>query len=96
VNNAMDTTRIQTPKPVPAAATRFGESREWQRGTLTLTQESLLVWTERMLAALERGNDKRKWGRGRDHNRYPNAWFAERGLISLITITHGAAASPAK
>ena len=57
----MDTTRKQTPEQVPPAATRFGESRGGQRGTLTLSQESLLVWTERMLAALERGNDERKW-----------------------------------
>lgn len=51
----------QTPMPVPERATRIGDSRGWQWGTLTLSQESLLVWTDRMLEALERGNDKRKW-----------------------------------
>jgi len=81
-----DTTGTQTPRQVPSGATRRGESRGWQWGTLTLSQESLLVWSERMLKALERGNDRRK---------YPNAWFAERGLISLKSITHRLADSPA-
>jgi RNA-directed DNA polymerase len=49
------------------------------------------------LRSILRKRDKRKGrGRGRDHNRYPNAWFAERGLVFLVTITHGSAASPAK
>ena len=56
-----DTPQRQTPVQVPERATHTGSSRGWQWGTLTLSQDSLLVWTERMLMALERGNDKRKW-----------------------------------
>ena len=68
------------------------------------------VWTERMLATLERGIKGDKWttfkpldqwtrqrlrsilrkrhklngrARGRDHQRWPNDFFAIRGLISL-------------
>jgi RNA-directed DNA polymerase len=49
------------------------------------------------LRSILRKRDKRKGrGHGRDHNRYPNAWLAAQGLISLLQITHGAAVSPAK
>ena len=40
------------------------------------------VWTERMLTALETGVKGR--GRGKDHHRRPNAYFAEHGLFSLV------------
>lgn len=66
MKSEQDPTRNQTPPPVPEKATRVGGSRGWQWGTLALSQESLLVWTERMLEALERGNDKRKWHTLRD------------------------------
>jgi RNA-directed DNA polymerase len=53
-------------------------------------------WVRMRLRSVLRRRDKRKGrGRGRDHNRYPNAWFAERGLISLKSITHRTAESPA-
>jgi RNA-directed DNA polymerase len=53
-------------------------------------------WVRMRLRSVLRKRDKRKGrGRGRDHNRYPNAWFAERGLISLKSITHRSADSPA-
>ena len=45
------------------------------------------VWTERMLTALETGVKGGKWlrrGRGKDHQRWPNAYFAEHGLFSLV------------
>jgi len=49
------------------------------------------------MRSILRKRDKRKGrGRGRDHNRYPNAWFAERGLVFLTTITHDLAPSPTK
>jgi RNA-directed DNA polymerase len=49
------------------------------------------------LRSILRKRDKRKGrGHGRDHNRYPNAWIAERGVVFLISITHDSAASPTK
>lgn len=53
-------------------------------------------WVRMRLRSVQRRRDKRKGrGRGRDHNRYPNAWFAERGLINLKSITHWTPNSPA-
>jgi RNA-directed DNA polymerase len=67
------------------------------RGGVRNVPEKLDRWVRMRLRSILRKRDKRKGrGRGRDHNRYPNAYFAMRGLISLLTITHGAAASPAK
>jgi len=58
--------------------------------------QKLESWVRMRLRSVLRKRDKRKGrGRGRDHNRYPNAWFAERGLISLKSITHRLADSPA-
>ena len=34
-------------------------------------------------------------GRGQDHNRYPNAYWAELGLISLKALAQAKLASPA-
>lgn len=66
------------------------------QGGVTNVSIKLEAWTRMRLRSVLRRRDKRKGrGRGRDHNRYPNAWFAERGLISLITITHRTAESPA-
>jgi hypothetical protein len=49
------------------------------------------------LGSILRVRDKRKGrGRGRDPNWDQNAWFAERGLVCLITITHDTAARPTK
>ncbi len=61
MKEAKATAGIHQPQSVPAGATRCGDSRGWQWGTLTLSQESLLVWTEPMLRALETGNGGRKW-----------------------------------
>ena len=58
--------------------------------------QKLEGWVRMRLRSVLRRRDKRKGrGRGRDHNRYPNAWFAERGLISLKSITHRLTDSPA-
>ncbi len=67
------------------------------RGGVQNVPKSLDPWVRMRLRSILRKRDKRK-GRdhGRDHNRYPNAWFAERGLVFLITITHDSAASPTK
>ena len=54
-------------------------------------------WVRMRLRSILRKRDKRKGkGRGRDHNRYPNAYFAGQGLVSLVEITHGPALSPAQ
>jgi RNA-directed DNA polymerase len=67
------------------------------RGGVRNVPEKLDGWVRMRLRSILRKRDHRKGrGRGRDHNRYPNAYFAVRGLISLVTITHDAAASPAK
>lgn len=67
------------------------------RGGVRNVPEKYDQWVRMRLRSILRKRDKRKGrGRGGDHRRYPNAWFAERGLISLIAITHGAAASPAQ
>ena len=67
------------------------------RGGVRNVPERLDQWIRMRLRSIPRKRDKRKGrGRGLDHNRYPNAWFAERGLIFLTTITHDSAASPTK
>jgi RNA-directed DNA polymerase len=67
------------------------------RGGVRNVPIKLDQWVRMRLRSILRKRDKRKGrGRGRDHNRYPNAYFAVRGLISLVTITHGPAASPAQ
>ncbi len=67
------------------------------RGGVQNVPKSLDPWVRMRLRSILRKRDKRKGrGHGRDHNRYPNAWFAERGLVFLITITHDSAASPTK
>jgi RNA-directed DNA polymerase len=53
-------------------------------------------WTRMRLRSILRIRDGRKGrGRGRDHNRYTNAYFAELGLISLRASTRAQRASPA-
>ena len=61
MNTANEQTGLPTPPEVPERATRSGSSREQEWGTLRLSHDSALVWTERMLAALGRGNDARQW-----------------------------------
>ena len=50
-----------TPETVPAKATPSGDSGGGQMVTLSVPQGSRTIWTQRMLQALERGNDGRKW-----------------------------------
>jgi len=43
-------------------------------------------WTRGQLRSLLRKRQKRKGrGRGSDHQRWPNRFFAEQGLLSLVT-----------
>ena len=67
------------------------------RGGVRNVPERLDQWIRMRLRSILRKRDKRKGrGRGLDHNRYPNAWFAKRGVVFLITITHDLAESPTK
>lgn len=67
------------------------------QGGVSTVSPPLESWTRMRLRSILRRRVKRKGrGRGFDHYRYPNAWFAEQGLISLKMITHGSAVSPAK
>ena len=94
----MDMRKEQTPAEVPQGVMQAGEAeaRRERWGWVEPT-----VWTDRMLAALEKGVKGGKWirvrfrsilrkrahlrgrGRGRDHNRWPNAFFLEHGHFSL-------------
>jgi RNA-directed DNA polymerase len=50
----------------------------------------------RVRSVVRRRAGRRGPARGKDHQRYANAWLTAQGLISLSAITHGAAPSPAK
>jgi RNA-directed DNA polymerase len=87
VKNASDQTGIPTPEQVRENATRSGEARERQRETLVLSPNSLLVWTERMLAALERGNDGRQW-----HTLIDKVWSPKNLSAAMATVVARAGA----
>ena len=71
----------QKPPPVPKRATRGGEARENQRGTPMLSSNSLLLWTNPMLEALERGNDGRQW-----HTLIDKIWSPRALRLALETV----------
>ena len=77
---------------VAAMPTQAGEN---SRRKLVLSLGSSAVWTERMLDTLERGIKGGQWYSLIDHQRYPNAYFAELGLISLNALTRAKRANPA-
>jgi RNA-directed DNA polymerase len=53
-------------------------------------------WIRMRLRSVQRKRDRRKGrGGGQDHNRYPNAYWADLGLISLKALAQGKLASPA-
>ncbi len=53
-------------------------------------------WLRMRLRSLLRRRERRKGrGRGTDHQRYPNVYFAELGLISLNALTRAKRANPA-
>jgi hypothetical protein len=51
------------------------------------------IWTEHMLAALENGVKGGKWFSLIDHQRWPNAYFAEHGLFTMSE-AHALASRP--
>ena len=74
------------PVTVPFAAKHAGEAQ----GQFAFGDENTrwswtesTVWTDRMLTALENGVKGGKWFSLIDHQRWPNAFFAELGLFSL-------------
>jgi len=87
VKNASEQTGTPRPEPVRESATRSGEARESQRGTLALSPNSLLVWTERMLEALARGNDGRQW-----HTLIDKVWSPKNLQAALMTVVARAGA----
>jgi RNA-directed DNA polymerase len=82
MNGVKNISGPETPSPVPAKATRGGESRGLQWGTLWLSHDSCLLWTERMLAALERGNDGKKW-----HSLIDKVFCPKTLRLALETVT---------
>jgi RNA-directed DNA polymerase len=82
MNGARDINGQRTPPPVPAKATRGGDSRALQWGTLRLSHDSCLLWNERMLAALERGNDGKKW-----HSLIDKVFSPKTLRLALETVT---------
>jgi RNA-directed DNA polymerase len=66
------------------------------RGGVVHQHERVDAWLRMRLRSLLRRRDKRKGrGHGLDHQRYPNAFFVEQGLISLKALASVKRASPA-
>ena len=59
--NASDQKVPRTPETVPAKATPSGDKDHPREATARMSRGSCMIWTPRMLQALERGNDGRKW-----------------------------------
>jgi RNA-directed DNA polymerase len=67
------------------------------RGGSTRTAPAIDGWVRKRLRSILRKREKRKGcGHGRDHNRYPNVYFAAAGLITLQSITHPQPGTPQK
>jgi RNA-directed DNA polymerase len=76
---------------------RLGGWAGYFRGGVTHQHARLDQWLRMRLRSVLRRRDKRKGrGYGEDHHRYPNAFFAEQGLISLEALTAAKRASPAR
>ena len=59
---------------------------EYYKHSHKLTFPNIDSWVRMRLRSILRKRSRRKGrGRGRDHQRWPNAYFAELGLISLKT-----------
>jgi RNA-directed DNA polymerase len=67
------------------------------RGGVQTVSPKIDSWVRVRLRSILRKREKRKGrGHGRDHNRYPNIFFAEKGLIPLQSITHPLPGTPQK
>ena len=65
------------PVAVPETAKQTGEARP-----LDWVERS--IWTDRMLEALDKGVKGGVWFSLIDHFRWPNKFFREHGLFSLV------------
>ena len=68
----------------------FGYFKHSHRTTFPRLDEWLRM---RLRSILRKRSGRRGRGRGADHQRWPNAFFAERGLFSLVA-AHAAGVSP--
>jgi RNA-directed DNA polymerase len=69
---------------------------QYFRGGVLSEHVRLDSWVRMRLRSVQRRRDHRKGrGHGADHNRYPNAYWAELGLISLKALAQAKPASPA-
>ena len=65
------------------------------RGGVQTVSPKIDSWVRMRLRSILRKRDKRTGcGHGRDHNRYPNIFLAEAGLIPLQSITHPLPGTP--
>jgi len=78
---------IPQPPPVPEQAKHGGEAPGPQPGTLWLSPNSMRLWTAPMLAALERGNEGRKW-----HTLIDKVWSPRTLRLALETVAAKAGA----
>lgn len=74
--------RLQTWPPVPERAIRGQDSGEAHGENVRLSQGSRQVWTDRMLKALERGNEGKKW-----HTLIDKVWSPRTLLTAVKTVT---------
>lgn len=104
LNRFKETIREETPRNSGTSLARiFSRLNRRFRGWINYfgggvkhVYASLDSWTRGRLRSILRRRDKRKGrGRGRDHNRYPNVYFEERGLISLSALNRVKRPSPA-
>jgi hypothetical protein len=79
----MEGTMQDKPATVPAKATQGGKAPADRERRLRWPWAEASIWTDRMLAALESGVKGGCWFSLIDHQRWPNAFFADLGLFSL-------------
>lgn len=88
MNDEQDSIRLHTAPPVPLGATRGADSLEPCAEIVRLLQGSRQVWTVRMLEALARGNEGRKW-----HTLIDKVWSPQtlETAVKTVTVRKGAA-----
>ena len=82
MNSEANSIRLHTAPLVPLGATRGAESLESCAEIVRLSQGSRRVWTARMLGALARGNEGRKW-----HTLIDKVWSPQALETAVETVT---------
>ena len=82
MNDEQDSIRLHTAPPVPLGAIRGADSLEPSAEIVRLSQGSRRVWTVRMLEALARGNEGRKW-----HTLIDKVWSPQALEMAVQTVT---------